>query len=440
MNKREKNSLEVAINLILLTTFLATILVVGVTTVRRLDLIANIGDDNEGGEVDESRAEAILERSEEAVSAVELLLSFLEAASVLLVVGLGAAAFYGVRQSNVIRTELREELERVQKARDEIEEFRKKLVADANEAIATVKDTVSDTSTLFLAYQEFVIGNYKESYHFIRRVLDESTGEANKLALYLAGWLEVHHIPDRLDAGIKRLETLVRQEEEYTVVRAVYGVSLRRKALKLGEKHPEFVKLFGRAKVEIERALNDNFFLVDFNKESFWGPLGGILREQEKIDEAIEAYENALKVTPASSYPQGNLSALYLRKLNKDTSWQEKTLQAFRKTKDYARFELSAKPNDYYLLMDIAMSETILQYEDDNKFEQEARAFFQNALEMVLSENVLEVSRRGWNNLYEYCPEHDGKWKSIKTKVKNFLDLMDEAIQNWRNKDVSVKT
>ncbi|HEX3051206.1 MAG TPA: hypothetical protein VHP83_11165, partial [Aggregatilineaceae bacterium] len=128
---------------------------------------------------------------------------------------------------------------------------------------------------------------------------------------YIAGWLELQFILDHFAQGVAHLERVVQLRGDWPTARAAYGIALRRQATK--ETDPiERQNLFVRAEGELLAALGQNPHLLDPNQESFWGPIGGIRRDKGNLVGAIEAYENALKVTPRSSYPLGNLAGLYL--------------------------------------------------------------------------------------------------------------------------------
>ena len=51
--------------------------------------------------------------------------------------------------------------------------------------------------------------------------------------------------------------------------------------------------------------------LTDAEGESYYGSLGGLYRRQGRYEDAIEAYLQATRVTPTSSYPLINLASLF---------------------------------------------------------------------------------------------------------------------------------
>lgn len=476
--KAESNTI---INMIVWLAFGLTLFFVMITTFQRLLLIQQDvdrdalsipvqrvpGSDNQA----ESSAEIVdaaevLERAEDTVDSVSLLLSFLEGASVLLAVGLGAASIYGIRQSNQLRAELeeeardiradvREELSRIREdmrerrveeedSRREIGEFRsifneinrlmpkltqisqmEDMSGELDKARHSLENTIRNIAKLLQADQEFRVRNFDEAYTFIQQVLDQEPD--NPLALYLAGWVETHNIKGAAELGLQHLAQLIEQERGWPTAIAAYGVALRRKAMRMNNGQRFDKGLMEQAHGHLRVALGMSPLLVDFNQESFWGPLGGLLRDMDKIDDAIEAYQQALRVTPGSSYPQGNLASLLLRKAQGDESFENDALQAHRDTIKLAHGELAVKPNDYFLLMDLAMSHSILGRVDARNLE-EARHNLDAALQMGPSEEHLKVSLRGWENLARFLPRRP-QWRAVGNFIEEAIQTMDRVIE-----------
>jgi tetratricopeptide (TPR) repeat protein len=383
----------------------------------------------------DTQAELALERSEEAIESVNLLLSFLEGASVLLALALGAAAIYGYRQTNQVREEVSGELQKAQEARAVIESRRTQLerLGDLenhlNATEESLRDTINDVSRLLQADQEFRRSNHEDAYRFVNMVLEHD--EDNPQALYIAGWLETHHILGKQEEGIDHLKRLLEIEVDWPSAMAAYGVALRRKAIRLRDQKGDqqgFNNLMNKAVGQLHLALGQSPQLVDFNQESFWGPVGGIMRDLGRIDEGIEAYKKALKITPGSSYPQGNLATLLLQKAQQTGTEEavQEALRAYRETLRFAEVELSINPNDYFLIMDMAMSKTILAFDNPGYFE-DARRNLEQALEMSVTLGALSTSRRGWNYLRDYLPD-DPKWKPVEEAIERAINKIDEVI------------
>jgi tetratricopeptide (TPR) repeat protein len=383
--------------------------------------------------------------AQNAVNSVETMLNFLQGAGFMVALALGAAAIYGFRNAQDTRRELKDEVKELADTRSdlkaEMQEFKdiRSEVDQHREALRRLPDTLDHLGSLerdvrasiehiqpiFLdllqANQELRLRNYDEAYTAVKRVLDLDPD--NPLALYTAGWLELQYIPGQLEQGIKHLERAVQLRPDWPTAMAAYGVVLRRQALKASGAVRR--DMFNQALGLLQQALGMNHNLIDINLESLWGPVAGIWRDTGKYDEAIEAYERARNVTPGSSYPHGNLAALYLRKekFEPDTGYQEKALDMFQKTQELARAELTLVPNDYFHVMDIAMSTMVLGRRDPANFER-AHATLTEALNLGPTPEMLGVSRRGWTNLLDYCP--DG-WTDLKEHLQAALDRISRA-------------
>ena len=396
----------------------------------------------------------------------ERLLSLLEGAGVLVGLALGAAAFYGLRNSRETREDLRDEL-------DELDRFRANLTAElntqregANKLLAVVEDqqervekmlgdfavyqptlnTLPDTiaelsqtrteidknlfkllqivTDLQRASQELILKNYREAYAAVQRVLERDP--TNLQALYMAGWLEFEYVDEKLDDGIKHLEKALEQEPGWPSALAAYGVLLRRKGLR--SRNPDEKAMYlAQAEGYLRQALKANRGLIDLNLESFWGPLGGILRDTGQFEKAITAYENACDVTPGSSYPHGNLAALYLKKVQTGDMTETTALDAFRQTRQLAQVELARVPNDYFLIMDLAMASAILGHEQEEAFNT-AQEWLDRALRHPgVTAEMLNVSIRGWGYLRDYCPK---EWDPV-------LDFIYRAIQRLEDEQTA---
>lgn len=401
-------------------------------------------------------AAAILERAEDSVNSVDLLLSFLEGASVLVAVGLGAAAFYGIRQSNQLRADLDEDYKKLQKNQEEdrnrvdeklyelreqqaelaklmteLREYEPKLrLLDSLQEVRQemedtnhdLKQTIDNVSKLLQADQEFRVRNHPEAYRFIQEVLDHDPD--NPLALYMAGWIETHFITGKQEQGMERLVQLLDIDPKWPSANAAYGVSLRRKAMR---QDPIDTNMLEEAQGYLRIALGRNSRLVDYNQESFWGPLGGLLRDMGKIDEAIDAYNRALRVTPGSSYPQGNLATLLLQKAQQDNSREKEALDAFQLTVTWAQGELGSRPNDYFLMMDLAQAYTVLGRVNRSNFTL-AENNLMRALNLADSGDLMNVSMRGWHNLAEYAPRRV-EWNDVRAAVQDAIGRIEARLE-----------
>lgn len=411
--------------------------------------------------------EVILARAEDAVRSAELILSFLEGASVLVTVAIGAAAVYGIQKTNELRADFAAKQENLEITRKNLDkELRAKFDEEQEKLDATRKGlekklaelsayepqlaklsrlhknlsntrkelnlTINDVSFLLQADQEFRLGNQNEAYEFSQRVLEHNPD--NLLALYITGWLETHYQQGKLDDGVQKLEQVINQTGSLNLkwpsAKAAYGVALRRKGMSLkNTNQEEFKSLLQQAKGTLESILALSPNLLDFHGESYWGVVGGIMRDTDRMEGAMDAYKKALQVTPGSSYPQGNFAALLLHhashlETTESNQNLEEVLNAFQSTDEFARAELAHHPSDFFLLMDIAMADTILIYRDP-KYKLTARQFFKRANKKKVSEELRNVNMRGWQFLLDSCPK-DERWDEVRAELSARIDELNE--------------
>lgn len=433
-------------------------------------VIARIGIGVYNSADQEITDDLIIQRADDAITSVELVLSFLEGAAVLIGLGFGALVFIGIRATRDVRAEMKAELAEIKQLSQEVQanlkevntvrqvvetyretlerlpqnlEESRQLKADNEKAIQNLQagiekanldlkaenqkvidDLQANFNDLLQAVQELNLKNYDEAYRMVRQALRRSP--ENTQALYIAGWLEMQYIAGELDNGIAHLHKAMTLDPDSPSMKAAYGVALRRKALRLQGK--ERTDLLTQSEGYLKIALGINKTLLDLNRESFWGPIGGTLRDTGRIDDAIIAYHEALKVTPSSSYPVGNLANLYLRKASEHNLPEhlEEAIRFFRRTTEFAITELSFIPKDYYPMMDLAMAFTMLGQQDRQNFER-SDEWLENALGLDYSPEMLRVSLGGWHSLSQYCPP---EWGEVKSRLINTIERLETLLKN----------
>ncbi len=357
---------------------------------------------------------------ENKIDETDLVLSFIQTVTVLIGIAVGLTAVYGLRSFQEIRQKQENALKELSKIHNEIiEKAQAEVVLRIDDAIKAMYES---SRIIQQAEQEMRQENYPESYSFARNLLEQNPD--NVAALHMAGWLEINHIKGKLDLGIEHLGRLNVLVPDWPSAKAAYGLAMRRKGSEYAKKneHEKMRRCFAQAEKEYREALEANFYLTDFNSESYWGSLGGLLRDRGDIDDSIEAYENALKVTPRSSYPKGNVAALRFQK-----GQLEQALKAFELAKKFAEDELRTARGNYYLMMDIAMACTILGKNDVNMF-QEGTSILNSAINLDVGPSQLQISQGGWLHLYKHCPE-DADWKDVKHHLSEALKIMEKAIK-----------
>lgn len=415
-----------------------------------------------------NEATALTERAEDAVDATGLVLSFLEGATVLVTLAFGAAAYIGFRNSQETREEFRtlhnearehvDEIDRLYRQIEPHVERLEKLPEFEREQAEQTKNMQDIFLHLLRANLELRLKNYKEAYDAVQHVLDSDPDNAQ--ALYMAGWIELQYREspdgDAQEQGIQRLRDALRQVPNWPAAQAACGVLLRRRAEHINDDPDRREALFAEAESMLRTALNSNWRLIDLNMESFWGPLAGLLRSRtfenrERWDEATRLYERAREVTPGSSYPAGNLATMYLYQSKAGTldaaAREQKmrdALDLFSETRRLAQAELSLVPNDYYHMMDVAMSAWVLAYapeaylppaeqEQQAALRDEATIKFQQALKMRPTQEMLSVSRRGWDALRQNCPEGD-EWQPLRAALEDAYGTMNHELNRTGQK------
>jgi hypothetical protein len=406
-------------------------------------------------EGDHSQGSNLEQRAEDAIASAELILSFLQGGSVLLAVAIGAAALYGYRNSHDSRKEIKEELSKFEEARKETEKELSKFEATRlqNEKAISVlderlqesqeladkieKDYRQDRETfgtmkdeqekifqnftyILQAITEINLGNKKLAYKYLYNVI-ENTSDPTAHVLYLAGALEIQDAENKED-GTKKLQQALDKDRDSLSIQGALGVALRRKALKYPAKSAEREGLLYKALGFLLTALAQNFYLIDLQNESFWGPVAGTYRDLGNLPRAIEAYQKAQRVTPYSSYPFGNLYLLYLQ-----TNELDKAKEMAKKTIDLAERELEKEPYGYYQRMDIAMAYTAFLDEgssDKNKRKDTKDKLYQ-ALNVKPNASTLKVSLGGWERLRDAYPQN---WKLARRYTKAVISQLKARI------------
>ena len=267
-------------------------------------------------------------------------------------------------------------------------------------------------TNLMVATHELRLRNYESAYATIRHVL--TIDYNNPLALYIAGWLELQYIDGKFEDGIVHLEQAHKADSDWPTAQAALGVARRRQSRNQDGEEAT------RKAVEAEHLLREalkkpNNMLIDLNQESLWGPVAGIQRDRGDYGQAIETYKQACEVTPGSSYPRGNLAVLYLHESRNDPELRTSAIKEFKRTSELALAELVLLPNDYFHMMDIAMSRTVWAYADPAQRDT-VEEYFRDALKVKPSPEMLGVSRRGWKFLYDSCPE-DADWVTVRQDI-----------------------
>lgn len=157
-----------------------------------------------------------------------------------------------------------------------------------------------------------------------------------------------------VDQAIEHLDLTLAVDEEYAPALAAKGYALRLKANQTEEPSVRD-RLYAQAEGLLLGALVLQPDLLDLNDESYHALLGGLYRRRGLLQKAIEAYEEAERVTPQNPYPVGNLAILYAMQGD-----EQKAAAYFKRSSDMATRKLEATPRDHWAMLDRALGQLCL--------------------------------------------------------------------------------
>ncbi|MBK8022766.1 MAG: hypothetical protein IPK19_15365 [Chloroflexi bacterium] len=106
--------------------------------------------------------------------------------------------------------------------------------------------------------------------------------------------------------------------------------------------------LYSESERLFRRALAEDELVRDINGESVYGMLGALLRQWGREQAAIDAYKNAVRVTPHRSYPLNNLAMLYF-----SHGQVEDAIRFFDRSEKLAHQRIDNYPTDYWGYFDL---------------------------------------------------------------------------------------
>lgn len=324
-------------------------------------------------EVSPGDATALLERANDAVNFADSVLSFLEGASVVLgaFIAVGAWMLRNSVQDQIAA--IREENAATQQRLADREAALNRLESDVRDhldkALANTQREIDEArqradrsfrllNNLVLAEQQVRAHNHASALNILHDALKDEPD--NYAVNYLLGYL--YSLRREYDRAIQHLEKSLAHEDGFAPAIAALGLALRRKGdnLRADEARAERNAFWAQAETRLLSALALDSHLTDAEGESYYGSLGGLYRRQGRYEDAIEAYRQAMTVTPTSSYPLINLASL---------SWHEDKLDEarlyFQRVHDAARLKLDMNPLDNWARADYAQALVALGKRDD---------------------------------------------------------------------------
>lgn len=300
--------------------------------------------------------------AERAVDQAFNLLGLLEAFSLIVTVVGGAAAIFGVTRFIAAQNQLRESR---QKFDDEIASSRRLLQEETRlreEAFAGLQSSLQTTlekstgdatralSFLPLGERQYRSGDFRGARAIYARALQ--LDPLNPVINYRMGYTCSQS--GALDEAERHLRQALASEPDFAPALASLGFVYRRRAEQLPQ-GVERARAFNEAERHLTQALGLLPGLVDDDGESWWGSLGGLYRRRGQLAEAVHAYSEAARVTPASSYAFINLALLGMQQGDADAlraTWQQ--------AQQLAAAEVRADVNNYWGYADLVTASLAL--------------------------------------------------------------------------------
>ncbi len=258
-----------------------------------------------------------LARAERAIDQAFNLLGLLEAFGLVVTVVGGAGVIFGVTRFISAQNQLRESRRRFE---NEILRTRRQLREETRqreEAFASLQDSLQATveksvgsatralSFLPLGERQYRSGDLGGARAIYERAL--RLDPLNPVINYRMGYTCSQS--GALDEAERYLRQALASEPDFAPALASLGYVYRRRAEEMPE-GLERARAFNEAERHLTQALALLPNLVDDDGESWWGSLGGLYRRRGQLTEAVSAYREAARVTPASSYAYVNLALL----------------------------------------------------------------------------------------------------------------------------------
>lgn len=393
-----------------------------------------------------SAAQQALERAEQNNESVGTVLSLLEVGLALLGAIIAVAAFFLTINIRDIRGDLELRAEQYEDKVDSLLSQRERELDDLSTqlraVVASTKDQISDlsdsmegqidnltgliTSELqtarqqaensfkvlsmqLLAEQQVRARNYKTAIQTLEEAYE--LDDENQTTNYLLGYL--YTARRRFDEALKHLRKALEVNPDFAPVLAAMGLAQRR----IGDQQDDNNtrnQHWAQAELNLLKALELDPNMVDADGESYFGTLGGLYRRQNRHEDALHAYQEAVKVTPTSSYPAGNLAVLY-KYLGRD----EEANEAFRRVQEIALSKLDENPNDHWSRLDLAQA-LLVRGEVKEALKEYRQLVFREP-----SLGALEIGMSGLSFLARSPSEIPG--------INDAIQLLNDALQEREN-------
>jgi tetratricopeptide (TPR) repeat protein len=198
-------------------------------------------------------------------------------------------------------------------------------------------------SILPLGEQQYLVQDFQGAAATYKHAL--SLDKDNPVIHYRLGYAYV--LMDELGLAEQHLERALEIDQEFMSAQAALGYVYRRKAEKLPA-GKEQNRRFDEALQKLLTALEAFPNLVDLDRQSWWGAVGSLHRRRGDYQDALEAYQQAAKVTPHSSYPWGHIARIHLYK-----GEFQQAFQNFERVEKLSFAKTRSEPDNYWWYADL---------------------------------------------------------------------------------------
>lgn len=284
----------------------------------------------------------------------------------------------------------------IQNALKDTESTMQTLHNVVHEAVENAKQEAENAfrvlSLLLLAEQQVRARNRQSAIAALQEAYQ--IDPTNQTTNYLLGYLYTGR--KQFDKAVEHLQYALDRDANFAPALAAMGLAQRR----MGDAETDEMKrrkLYAQAELNITKALETDPGLIDADNESYFGTLGGLYRRQGRNEDALKAYEDAVRITPNSSYPVGNLAMLY-----KKLGYEDKAQATYKRAIEIAEAVLDDQPGDTWARLDLAQALLV------NNQKAKALSQYRNVISRISEPAPLETALGGLEFLMDAPTPIDG--------------------------------
>lgn len=399
---------------------------------------------------------------EQAMESVNLMLSFIQAGSIIITAIAVAATTLGVWNSR----RLDQEVATVKGLYDEIKELKTlaeqlkrdstnitAIRAETQNAISGFEHSLNEAakinqfnlsfgrafSQLSLAQRQIEMNNLPEAVSTLHTA--QSLASDNAIICYILG--DTLARQGKIKDGIKMLEKALRianiddenKDKDFYDAKVSYAYARRMQGDAAEDYSPEQDELYAEAEKIFLNVAKRYPMLQDISGESAFGALAGLYRRRNDIERAIKWYQNAERATPQQTYPINNLALIYFEQ-KKDKEADE----YFTRAKKLGGSRSTLNPSDiwsYFDYITACIGLSLLHPEEQPYSLEEAQQDVVKLVELVFSTTrSKEPLRKFKGGLSRLC-ERKGLAKDDKAFVEAIIEQVDNEAndEKYNNED-----